>query len=136
MGFIEGGQGGSQRFDQSFDFRSFFFQIVFSKIRNDAMPCLVQPVQLPALGQDLEPAAEGGHSQLDLTCQDTGTACLQMKERGAWTSSGICGLGDPLEELAGAPILPFVESEVCLLQDGGYVLGEGFTDMAAEDAAH
>jgi len=136
MGFIEVRQGGSQTFDQRFDFRSFFFQIVISKIQNDTVPCLVQPVQLPALGQDLEPAAEGGHSQLDLTCQDTGTACLQVKERGAWTSAGICGLGDPLEELAGPPILTFGEGKVCLLQDWGYVLGEGFTDLAAEHAAH
>jgi hypothetical protein len=45
-------------------------------------------------------------------------------------------LRDPLEELSGAAVLPFIEGEVGFLQDGRDVLCQGLTNMAAKDTAH
>src|SRR5215207_482885 len=96
----------------------------------------MQFVQLPALGEELESAFEGGDSQPGLSCKQTGASCLQMKARSARPSTGIRRLGDLFEEFSSASVFTLVEHKVRFLQNGRHFVRESLSYMTAEHAAH
>jgi hypothetical protein len=109
---------------------------MFIQLQDHAPAKLIQPWKLPALGEQLESAPEGGHTQSGLPGKDPGATGLEVKERGARSTAGSGFLGNLLEELPGTPVFPFVECKIRFLQDRRDILGKRFADVAAEYAAH
>jgi hypothetical protein len=96
----------------------------------------MQLMDLPALSEELESALEGWDSKPDLSGEQAGASCLQMEDRRARSATGIGSLGDVFEQLTRSSIFPFVEGEVCLLQNRRDVLRKSLSYLTTEHTAH
>src|SRR5512134_510782 len=100
---------GSGCFKPGFGLVRFVCQSAFVELRDHTGCSLMQPWELPALGQQFESASQRRHAQGGLSGQEAGASGLKVEKRGAWTCTGRSRLGDPLEELTGPAIFTFVE---------------------------